>query len=209
MQTPPATATPVTLNREEQAFLGRVARTAIERGLSGLSVGIEDLPEPPTQALRRVMGAFVTLTRNGHLRGCIGNMSGREPLYLTVARMATAAAFEDPRFPALGRQEWPEVELDISVLGPLSRCPSPELVEIGRHGLLLARGGRSGVFLPQVPVEQGWDRLTYLNQLCVKAGLPPGSWKAPDAELYWYEAFVFTPPPEALSKAEEKEPSPC
>ncbi len=187
--------TPFALNAEDQRYLGRIARLAVEQGFTGPDAP-GDLPEPCSPALRENLGVFVTLTLGGRLRGCIGCLIGREPLYLATARMARAAAFEDARFPPLRAGEWPHVVLDISVLGPLSRCPDPSRIEIGRHGLLLIRHGRSGVFLPQVPVEQGWDLPTYLERLCDKAGLPAGSWAAEDAELYWYEAFVFSPPGE-------------
>ena len=81
--------------------------------------------------------------------------------------------------------------IEISILSPLTPCPDPALVEVGRHGLLIRRGGHSGLLLPQVPVEWGWNRETFLDQTCVKAGLPPGTWKRPDASLYWFEAEVF------------------
>lgn len=183
---------PVTLTLEEQRTLGDIAQYAILQGFQQKSP-VAGLSQPNSSTLNQSLGAFVTLNRQGRLRGCIGNMIGQGPLYNTVARMAYAAAFEDYRFPSLQESEWPEIELDISVLGPMTRCLNPEEIEIGKHGLLLVRGNHSGVFLPQVPVEQHWDRLTYLQQLCGKAGLPPDSWKASDAELYWYEAFVFTP----------------
>ena len=182
------------LPEAEKAFLSRQARMSIEAGLAGKSV--EDIPQPsaamfePHSALFRTLGAFVTLHMSGNLRGCIGNIIGREPLYATVWNMAQAAAFEDPRFPPLSLSEWPRVNLDISVLDELAVCPNPQAVEVGRHGLVLQYAGRSGVFLPQVPVEQGWDRLAYLDNLCLKAGLPLGSWKEPGAQLYWYEAVV-------------------
>lgn len=152
-------------------------------------------PAPPPGVLHRSLGAFVTFKKNGHLRGCIGSLLGDGPLYLTVARMARAAAFEDPRFPPVTAAEVPELELDISVLGPLTRCPDPSLVRVGRHGLLVRQGFRSGVLLPQVPVEWGWDRETFLAQTCHKAGLPPDvwrdAWKDGRTELYWFEAEVF------------------
>ena len=183
------------LPEAEKAFLSRQARMSIEAGLAGKSV--EDIPQPsaamfePHSALFRTLGAFVTLHMSGNLRGCIGNIIGREPLYATVWNMAQAAAFEDPRFPPLCLSEWPRVNLDISVLDELTACPNPQAVEVGRHGLVLQYAGRSGVFLPQVPVEQGWDRLAYMDNLCHKAGLPMGSWKQPGAQLFWYEAVVF------------------
>lgn len=183
------------LDAAEKDFLARQVRRSIEAALAGISV--PEAPQPPAgldgpeSPLRRPLGAFVTLNMHGALRGCIGNIIGRAPLYAVVWDMARAAAFSDPRFPPLTAAEWPQVHLDISVLGPLTPCPDAHAVEVGRHGLVLQFEGRSGVFLPQVPVEQGWDRLAYLDNLCRKAGLPPGTWKLPGAQLFWFEAEVF------------------
>lgn len=191
------------LSAAERAWLLDLARWAVLRHLSGDddepegSGGPDDagVPAPPPGVLHRSLGAFVTFKQGGHLRGCIGSMVGDGPLYLTVARMARAAAFEDPRFPPVTAAEASGLELDISVLGPLTRCPDPSLVRVGRHGLLVRQGFRSGVLLPQVPVEWGWDRETFLAQTCRKAGLPPGvwrdAWKDGRTELYWFEAEVF------------------
>ena len=177
---------------EEQEFLGRTAELSIAGTLAGKDL---QAPVPPAQTegsiLHKPLGSFVTLHRGQVLRGCIGTVIGREPLYQNVWRMAHAAAFEDPRFPPVTAGEWKEISLEISVLGPLTPCPAPEAIEIGRHGLMLARGRHSGLFLPQVPVEQGWNLEEYLENLCRKAGLPPRSWMADDALLYWYEAIVF------------------
>ncbi|MBO5490038.1 MAG: AmmeMemoRadiSam system protein A [Desulfovibrio sp.] len=183
-----------TLSDAEKGFLSQLARRSIDAGLTGGTIEPpqpEELPGGERSALLRELGGFVTLTLGGALRGCIGNIVGRGPLYLTIRNMAQAAAFQDPRFLPLTRDEWPACRMEISVLDELTPCPNPDAVEIGRHGLLLQHRGRSGVFLPQVPVEQGWDRLAYLDNLCRKAGLPAGSWKEPDARLYWYEALVF------------------
>jgi AmmeMemoRadiSam system protein A len=179
------------LSDDERASLSALACRAIEDELAGRKQPDIAASAPKQAALRAPAGAFVTLHSQGRLRGCIGSLLPREPLYATVSHMARAAAFQDPRFPPLRQEEWPGVSVEISVLSPPTRCPDPKLIEIGRHGLVLVRLGRSGVFLPQVPVEQGWDRKRYLEGLCGKAGLPPGSWKQPDAELYWFEAFVF------------------
>ena len=180
------------LNDEERQWLSRLARESITTALEGR----EDVPPPLPSALAggtlaQSLGSFVTLNKDGALRGCIGNMVGREPLWQNVWRMARAAAFEDPRFPALDAAEWPHCHLHISVLGPLSPCPDPARIVIGRHGLLLRLGMRQGVFLPQVPVEQGWDLGQYLEHLCRKAGLPAGSWRDPQALLFWFESLVF------------------
>jgi AmmeMemoRadiSam system protein A len=105
--------------------------------------------------------------------------------------MAREAAFGDPRFPPLRPEELPHCHIEISALSPMTRCHDPRQVKVGVHGLLLAKGGRSGVLLPQVPVEQGWNLDEYLDSICVKAGLPAGSYNAPDAELYTFTAVVF------------------
>ncbi|MBG3876549.1 AmmeMemoRadiSam system protein A [Desulfovibrio oxamicus] len=196
------------LSADERAWLLDLARWAVLHRLAQAAAGTmpdgdeeaaspdaAEVPAPPPGVLHRSLGAFVTFKKGGHLRGCIGSMVGDGPLYLTVARMARAAAFEDPRFPPVTAAEAPELGLDISVLGPLSRCPDPSQVRVGRHGLLVRQGYRSGVLLPQVPVEWGWDRETFLAQTCRKAGLPPeawrDAWKDGRTELYWFEAEVF------------------
>jgi AmmeMemoRadiSam system protein A len=148
-----------------------------------------------TSALTMHCGAFVSLHagtgRNRQLRGCIGRMSAAAPLEETVHIMAGEAAFGDPRFPPLEAAELPRCSIEISVLSPMTLCPDPRQVRIGVHGLYLIRQGRSGVLLPQVPVEQGWNLEKYLDYICVKAGLPPFSYEAPDAKLYTFTAVVF------------------
>lgn len=147
-----------------------------------------------TSVLREPCGAFVTLHKGEQLRGCIGNMRSNEALELTVRRMAQAAAFEDPRFQPLQAEEFPLIHGEISVLSPLVLCPDPESVEVGVHGIYLSYRGYSGVLLPQVPVEQGWNRQEYLDYVCRKAGLAAGSYKAPGAQLYTFTAHVFSEP---------------
>jgi len=159
---------------------------------SGLGKGGADVPpEPPTETLRERLGAFVTLKLADNLRGCIGNVQGTDALYRTVWDMARSAAFRDPRFPPLTEDEFGRVEYEISILSPVEPCPDPALVEVGRHGLIMSRAGRSGLLLPQVPVEWGWDRETFLAQTCRKAGLPRDAWKEPDTGIFWFEAVVF------------------
>lgn len=185
------------LNDGQKEFLGRQAVYAIESVLASDQKATPLLPGPECaesgngMPLARDLGAFVTLSERGSLRGCIGTIIAHEPLYLNVWNMARAAAFHDPRFPPLAAAEWPEVSMEISVLDQPSRCPDPARIEIGRDGLILSYMGRSGVFLPQVPVEQGWNLNEYLDHLCIKAGVPKGSWKKPGAELFWYQALVF------------------
>lgn len=178
------------LAREDRDALAGAAHLGIVNGFAGKDAQ-HGLPEPSPGALHDFLGSFVTLTLDGRLRGCIGSLMGVEPLFRNVARMAFAAAFQDGRFSPLSVEEWERTAMDISVLGPLTPCPDPQAVEVGRHGLVLRRAGRSGVFLPKVPVEAGWDLPTYLERLCAKAGLPGGSWREPDAELFWYEALAF------------------
>ena len=135
-------------------------------------------------------GAFVTLRKGGELRGCIGRIVSDEPLPQLVSRVAFEAAFRDPRFPPLSAGELGGVDVEVSVLSPPRRIPSPESVVVGRHGVVLHKGGRSAVFLPSVATEQGWDRVALLDNLCGKAGLAGRCWTV-GAELEVFEAEVF------------------
>ncbi len=148
-------------------------------------------PALDSTTLNEELGAFVTLKREGRLRGCIGNIVGKGPLVATIERMAGAAAFEDPRFPPLTAEELDDLEIEVSVMGPLTPCPDPELIEVGRHGLYIRKSMHSGLLLPQVATEWGWDRETFLDQTCVKAGLPKGTWRKPKTEIWWFEAVIF------------------
>jgi AmmeMemoRadiSam system protein A len=171
---------------ERRALVG-AAREALAAHFAG---------RPPTLparagALAEPWGAFVTLhRRDGELRGCVGLMRSDEPLLDTVVRMAVAAATEDGRFAPVTERELPSLTIEISALGPL-RPVRPEDVEVGRDGLLVSYGGRRGVLLPQVPVEHGWDRETFLARTCGKAGLPADTWKKPGVELLGFTATVF------------------
>lgn len=174
---------------EDKRYLKDLVRLSIASRLSGR--GPATPPEPPSELLRRDLGAFVTLKHMGHLRGCIGNIIGQGPLYQTVWNMAQAAAFQDPRFDPLVAEELDGLELEISILGPVEPCPDPGLVEVGRHGLIMRQSARQGLLLPQVPVEWGWSREQFLSQTCRKAGLPQNAWRDPATEIYWFEAVVF------------------
>lgn len=182
---------PFTLTEREQKILSHYARESITQGLKGVVVGHVLLEDPRCESLCVPRGCFVTLRIDGGLRGCIGTMQATGPLYQNVAHMAYEAAFRDPRFSPLTAAEWKNTRCEISVLGPLSRCPSIGAIILGRHGLLLQKGGQSGVFLPEVPLEVGWTLEQYLDNLCVKADLPLGSYSAPDAHLYWFESYIF------------------
>jgi AmmeMemoRadiSam system protein A len=175
------------LTAEERDALLRAARESIAAHFQGRR------PQLPaaTGALAEKRGAFVTLhRRDGELRGCVGLMRSDRPLLETVARMAVAAATEDGRFAPVTSAELDALSIEISALGPLEPI-RPEEVEVGRHGLLISRGGRRGVLLPQVPVEHGWDRETFLAHTCWKAGLPEDDWRKPGVELLGFTAVVF------------------
>lgn len=137
-------------------------------------------------------GAFVTLTdRRGELRGCIGHILPHLPLDETVARMAVAAALNDPRFDPVTADEVASLHIEISALTVPKPAASPEAVEVGRHGLIASRGSAKGLLLPQVPTEWGWDREEFLRHTCMKAGLPPDAWRDPATKLETFEAEVW------------------
>jgi len=142
--------------------------------------------------LNEPMGAFVTLHENGRLRGCIGNMVGSVPLYKTVADMAIEAATGDPRFSAVTAGELDNMDIEISVLSVLKRVKDASQIQVPGNGVIVKRGSRTGVYLPQVAVETGWSRDQFLTSLCSeKAGLEPDAWKDPSTELYVFTAEVF------------------
>ncbi len=175
------------LTQEDKDRLCRIAR----RAFSSRFFEEAEKEVVPTPGCLQPGGAFVTLKENGHLRGCIGRMKSSDPLKDTVAQMAEAAAFEDPRFEPLDKSELPDISVEITVLGELKPIRGPQDFRIGIHGLYIVRGYRSGVLLPQVAVECGWDALTFLEQVCRKAGLPQDSWNSPDSSLYAFEGFEF------------------
>jgi len=185
-----------TITAKEQKILLTQAREAILAELEGRKPSFE--PVESGSKLQELCGAFVSLhKRPAHrLRGCIGRMTALNkasnlPLIETVRIMAREAAFSDPRFPPVNSEELDRISIEISALSPMTPCPDPGQVKVGVHGLLLQGRGRSGVLLPQVPVEQGWDLDQYLDYICVKAGLPQGSHNDPDTQLYTFTAVVF------------------
>jgi AmmeMemoRadiSam system protein A len=152
---------------------------------------------PPTPLFQRRAGAFVTLRKLHELRGCIGQPEPHDPLGSVIVHCAAAAALEDPRFPPVDVAELPSIAVEISVLTPLVKVSDPEAVEVGRHGLVIARGGRRGLLLPQVPTEWHWSREEFLDQTCRKAGLPRDAWRH-GADVFSFEAEIFDE--EALQK---------
>jgi AmmeMemoRadiSam system protein A len=180
-----------TYDTEERRQLLALAREAIASALR------RDFPPDTLDGLERLLekgACFVTLHRpDGSLRGCIGNMRAYEPLADNVVHNAINAALQDPRFPPVASEdELSTLEIEISVLTPPERIAAPGDFRVGEHGIILQRGGRSAVFLPQVAPEQGWDRETTLSQLALKAGLAPDAWKSPEAELSVFRAIVFS-----------------
>ena len=172
---------------EKQALL-EWARHSVHNALSPESTK-QAVPELPIFQDRR--GAFVTLKRGGRLRGCIGTFRPSGPLYETISDMALAAALHDPRFPAVTLEELDRLEFEISVLSPLKKVDDVSKIEVGRHGLFVSHGMNSGVLLPQVAVEYGWDRERFLEETCAKAGLHAAAWKD-GAEIETFEAEVFS-----------------
>ncbi|MDR2864632.1 MAG: AmmeMemoRadiSam system protein A [Spirochaetaceae bacterium] len=185
------------ISDEEKKALLACARETISAELEQRQSSynrIDELRQKENSALNKKYGAFVTLSKGQdahNLRGCIGLMNASYPLADTVKKMAFEAAFGDSRFPPLTEAELPLCKIEISVLSPMEICSDPERVIVGTHGLYLVYKGRAGVFLPQVPVEQGWKRQEYLDYVCVKAGLPQKSYAAPGAQLYTFTALVF------------------
>jgi AmmeMemoRadiSam system protein A len=172
-------------SQDERELLLRLAHESILSALEEREIPLN----PPNAHLAEPRGVFTTLHLSGELRGCVGYVLPICPLYRAVAETARAAAFDDTRFYPVTAEEAPHLEIELSVLS----VPQPlqaEAVEVGRHGLLISMGGRRGLLLPQVPVEHNWDRTTFLEQTCRKAGLPPDAWQK-GAVIEAFTAEVF------------------
>jgi AmmeMemoRadiSam system protein A len=176
------------LSDAEKDELLRIARTVIEKKAKG-----EQIPsfEPTSEKLKENTGAFVSLYKRDMLRGCIGNLEGKGNLAKTVRHAAESAAFGDPRFRSLEADELPYVSIEISVLTPLKKVEDPSEIQVGPHGILIEKGPNSGLLLPQVATERNWDRVTFLEETCRKAGLSRGAWKDKDTIIYIFSADVF------------------
>ena len=173
-------------SQDERRLLLNLARQAICAALEQRQLDLA----PPSEHLAEHRGAFTTLHIDGELRGCVGYVFPQYSLYRTVAETAVAAAFDDPRFAPMQKSEYPNLEFEISVLSPLQPI-DPEDVEVGRHGLVVTYGSRRGLLLPQVPVEHVWDRVTFLEQTCIKAGLPSDAWEH-GARIEAFTAEIFS-----------------
>jgi AmmeMemoRadiSam system protein A len=176
------------LTQEQHAALLAEARRAIRDRVRGAETAASS-PEDP--ALRALGAAFVTITYEGGLRGCIGYVEPVKPLAEAVSHCAASAAVADPRFPPVTLDELPHLRVEVSVLSPLRLVADPDEIQVGTHGLFISHAGRHGLLLPQVATEFGWDRETFLRQTCLKAGLPGEAWKG-GAEIRIFTVDHFT-----------------
>jgi uncharacterized protein len=176
------------LDRPEKRLLLDVARCALISAVNGA----EPAASPPCDiSCAESNGAFVTLQRSGQLRGCIGEINSKESLIKLITRCTRAAALEDPRFRAVRPDELAEINIEISVLST-TRESKAEEIEPGKHGLIVSRGYRRGVLLPQVAMERGWGAERFLEEACVKAGLGRQSWKTRGVVIETFTAEAFT-----------------
>jgi AmmeMemoRadiSam system protein A len=171
----------------EQRALVDIARAAVTRAVTGRPTEL-----PKAASVAEASGAFVTLKRNGQLRGCIGTLECRRSLAEEIARVAVSAARKDPRFQPVSASELDGLDVEVSVLGPLEPIDplDPGAIVVGTHGLVVEQGARRGLLLPQVATEWNWGREEFLAQTCVKAGLPPDAWRR-GATVYRFDADVF------------------
>jgi AmmeMemoRadiSam system protein B/AmmeMemoRadiSam system protein A len=174
------------LSDNEKKELLTLAKDTIEQYVSSGRVAERNTQNPRFRADGAV---FVTIKKNGSLRGCIGNIQPVMSLYQSVIKNAIAAASGDPRFSPLSKEDLADIEVEVSILSPLLPLKDTGNIQVGKHGLVIRKGGQSGILLPQVPAEFGWDRDTFLEMVCLKAGLPKNAWK--DAELHIFTAEVI------------------
>ncbi len=177
------------LTGHEKNDLLALARKSVEYAVR------ERKPYEPTASASEVLneerGAFVTLRESGELRGCIGYTSAEKPLYMTVRDTATLAALRDPRFQAVAASELPQIDYEVSVLSPMRRVLDVRQIKVGQHGLLMKNGTHEGLLLPQVPVDEKWDRQKFLEETCAKAGMHSGCWKDENTDIFMFTAVVF------------------
>ena len=174
------------LTPNEKTILLSTARESIRSYLENRQGVYPDA----TEKIKTSLGSFVTLHIDGRLRGCIGHMLPDKALIEDIKILARESAFHDPRFPCLDIKELESVDIEISVLSPLESS-DPEDVVVGKHGIIMKNGYNSGVLLPQVPVEQGWDREEFLTNTCRKAGMQGDCWKDPETQIETFTAVIF------------------
>ena len=182
-------APPFSLTQAERDELLKLARTSVETAVRQHRA--YDFKGSNSEALMQERGAFVTLKKNGELRGCIGYVAPVKPLSLTVRDVATYAALRDSRFSPVEPSELSQLQYEVSVLSPLRRVLDIKQIEVGKDGLVMRRGENEGLLLPQVPVEQHWNRATFLAETCRKAGLPADAWKDEQTDIFMFTALVF------------------
>jgi AmmeMemoRadiSam system protein A len=177
------------LNESDKIALLALARTTLESCLNH-----NPMPEldEANSALREKKGAFVSLHRGDDLRGCIGQLYPDQELYKVVRHCALSAALEDFRFMPVTKDELKELSIEISVLSPFRKIGRIEEIEVGRHGLYMVHGPKRGLLLPQVAVEYGWERETFLEQTCRKSGLTESAWQDPKTSIFIFEADIFS-----------------
>lgn len=185
LTSPSSGSQPNEFSSDERSLLLQLAHEAIAATLDKRELSLA----PPSPHLAELRGAFTTLYYRGSLRGCVGYALPVTPLYRTIAETARGAAFDDSRFAPVTREEAKELQVSLSILSPLHPIQAGE-VEIGSHGLLISLGLHRGLLLPQVPLEHNWDRVTFLQQTCRKAGLPPDAWQN-GAKLEAFTAEIF------------------
>ncbi|MBS4015960.1 MAG: AmmeMemoRadiSam system protein B [Candidatus Latescibacteria bacterium] len=187
-KTEPANTDTIILTTQEEQELIRIARTTLNDYItSGTTPKFQAL----TLQLNEQYGVFVTLKKKGELRGCIGYVQGFKPLYQAVVDMAIAASTEDPRFPKVKQNELKDIDIEITVMTPLKQISSIDEIIVGKHGLVIKKGGYSGLLLPQVATEQGWDKKTFLQHTCWKAGLPDNAWQDKETEIYIFSGTII------------------
>ncbi|MEJ2053547.1 MAG: AmmeMemoRadiSam system protein A [Calditrichaceae bacterium] len=177
------------LNDQEKKFLLNLVRESI---LKFLTSGSRNKVKYFSENLKTPTGVFVTLHEQGNLRGCIGYVEGIKPLQDAVIDNAISAAFSDPRFMPVGEDEVVQLEIEISVLTPLELIQDSNEIEVGKDGIFLRKQYFQGLLLPQVATEQHWDRKTFLEHTCTKAGLPPDAWQDDDTEIFKFSAIIFS-----------------
>jgi len=176
------------LSEQDRETLLQIARDSVHAHLAGQLLNLSsNLPGGLTEP----RGVFVSIHHGHELRGCVGRIESRKPLFESVSECAISAASQDPRFSPLQISELPEVEFEISVLSSIQEVTDPESIQVGLHGLIVSRGHARGLLLPQVAVQYRWNRERFLEETCRKAGLPPAAWKQ-DATIHSFTAEVFS-----------------
>lgn len=177
------------LRKKEQEILLGIARMTLEEYVRSGNILKVNVKEP---ILLEKQGVFVTLTKNGSLRGCIGHTQSAVPLYRAVSDMAIAASTRDPRFPPVSQGELEDIRIQISALSPLKLISDISEIEVGKHGIYMTRGSNTGLLLPQVATEHKWNREEFLKQACIKAGLHDKAWEDKNTRIYTFTAQVFS-----------------